>query len=140
VSTAGGRESPGFSRGEEVNSRRDIAATFEQLVVSGKVRAAYDHYVSPDYIHHNPWFTGDRESLILGLENSAAEFSDKEYDVQRVLEDGDLVAVHSRLRPMPQMPEMALVHIYRFEGDKIAEEWDLAQTLPDDSPNANGLF
>jgi predicted SnoaL-like aldol condensation-catalyzing enzyme len=123
-----------------MTSRRDIATTFEQLVVSGKVRAAYDRYASPDYIHHNPWFEGDRESLILGLENSAAEFADKAYDVQRVLEDGDLVAVHSRLRPMPQMPEMAIVHIYRFEGDKIAEEWDLAQPLPDDSPNAYGLF
>ncbi|HEX3840514.1 MAG TPA: nuclear transport factor 2 family protein [Acidimicrobiales bacterium] len=123
-----------------MTTRRDIATTFEQLVVSGQVRAAYDRYVSPDYIHHNPWFDGDRESLLVGLENSAAEFADKEYEVQRVLEDGDLVAIHSRLRPMAQMPEMAIVHIYRFEGEQIVEEWDLAQPLPDDSPNGHGLF
>jgi predicted SnoaL-like aldol condensation-catalyzing enzyme len=121
-------------------SLTDIALTFEQLVVSGEVRTAYARYVSPDYIHHNPWFNGDRESLILGLESSAAEFADKEYAVQRVLEDGDLVAIHSRLRPMPQFPEMTVVHIYRFEGETIVEEWDLAQPLPDDSPNEHGIF
>lgn len=121
-------------------SLADIALAFEQLVVAGEVRTAYDRYVSSDYIHHNPWFEGDRESLILGLEGSAAEFADKEYAVQRVLEDGDLVAIHSRLRPMPQMPEMAIVHIYRFEGEKIVEEWDLGQPLPEDSPNEHGLF
>ena len=123
-----------------MQSHKEIAVIFEQLVVSGQIREAYEKYVSPDFRHHNPYFKGDRESLLLGMENNAAQFADKVYEVKRVLEDGDLVAIHSRLKPKPDMPEMAVVHIYRFEGDKIAEEWDLGQQIPDNSPNENGLF
>lgn len=121
-------------------SRKDIAVAFEQLVASGQIRDAYDKYVSADYRHHNPWFKGDRESLIVGMESNAGQFADKEYEVQRVLEDGDAVAIHSRIRPKAEMPDMAVVHIYRFEGDQIVEEWDLGQPLPANSPNENGLF
>jgi predicted SnoaL-like aldol condensation-catalyzing enzyme len=123
-----------------MQTHKEIAVIFEQLVVSGQIREAYEKYVSPDFRHHNPYFKGDRESLLLGMEKNAAQFADKVYEVKRVLEDGDLVAIHSRLKPKPDMPEMAVVHIYRFEGDKIAEEWDLAQQIPDNSPNENGLF
>ena len=35
---------------------------------------------------------------------------------------------------------MAIVHIFRFEGDKIVEEWDLSPQIPGDAPNENGLF
>ena len=34
----------------------------------------------------------------------------------------------------------AVVHIFRFDGDRIVELWDLAQEVPDHSPNANGMF
>jgi predicted SnoaL-like aldol condensation-catalyzing enzyme len=33
---------------------------------------------------------------------------------------------------------IAVVHLFRFEGDKIAEFWDVAQILPDPAPNENG--
>ena len=121
-------------------SHKEVAVTFEQLIVSGQIREAYEKYVSADFRHHNPYFKGDRESLLLGMEKNATQFADKVYEVKRVLEDGDLVAIHSRLKPKPDMPEIAVVHIYRFEDDKIAGEWDLGQQVPDNSPNENGLF
>ncbi len=60
--------------------------------------------------------------------------------MQRALEDGDLVAVHSRVRLKPGEPGIAIVHIFRFEGDLVAELWDVGQPVPSDSPNANGMF
>lgn len=36
--------------------------------------------------------------------------------------------------------EVAVVHIYRFEGEKIAEMWDISQEIPENSPNENGMF
>ena len=51
---------------------------------------------------------------------------------------GALVAVHSLMRFHPAHPGVAVVHVFRFEGDKIAEFWDVAQVLPDESPNKNG--
>jgi len=34
----------------------------------------------------------------------------------------------------------AVVHIFRFEDDRIVELWDLGQAIPQDSPNRHGMF
>jgi predicted SnoaL-like aldol condensation-catalyzing enzyme len=33
-----------------------------------------------------------------------------------------------------------LVRIFRFEGDRIVELWDVGQQAPKNSPNDNGVF
>jgi len=38
------------------------------------------------------------------------------------------------------MPWIALIHIFRFEGYKIEEEWEAGQEIPKESPNENGAF
>lgn len=120
--------------------KKGIAVAFLRLAVSGKAREAYEKYVHPDFRHHNPYFKGDKESLLVGMEESAKEFPDKVFEVVRVLEDGDLVAVHGKVRLKPGDPEIALIHIFRFEGDKIIEEWEAAQEVPKENPNENGMF
>jgi len=40
----------------------------------------------------------------------------------------------------PDMPEIAAVHIVRFDGDRIVEMWDVGQQVPAESPNENGMF
>ncbi len=121
-------------------TRKDIATDFLRLAASGNVQEAYDKYVHPDFFHHNAWFPGDRESLKKGMEESAGNLPDKKYTTLRALEDGDLVAVHGRIKLSPTMPEMAVVHILRFAGDKIIEEWEAGQQVPEDMVNENGMF
>ena len=74
------------------------------------------------------------------MEENAAKNPDKVLEVQHTLEDGDFVAVHSRLLQGPNDRGAALAHIFRFEGDRIVELWDLGQPVPEDSPNENGMF
>ena len=121
-------------------SKREIAVSFLQLASFGNVREAYEKYVHPDFRHHNPYFKGDRESLLKGMQESAAQFPRKEFEAMRVLADGNLVAVHGRVQLQPEMPWIALIHIFRFEGDLIIEEWEAAQEEPEESPNENGIF
>jgi predicted SnoaL-like aldol condensation-catalyzing enzyme len=121
-------------------NKKEIAISFLQLASSGKVREAYDLYVHPEFRHHNPYFKGDRESLLVGMEESAVEFQDKVFEPVRALEDGDFVAVHGKVRLALDMPEIALIHIFRFEGDFIIEEWEAGQAVPEESPNENGMF
>lgn len=64
----------------------------------------------------------------------------KKLIVQHALADGDMVAVHSHLMISPDEPGMTVVHLFRFEGEKIAEMWDIGAALPADSPNADGAF
>jgi predicted SnoaL-like aldol condensation-catalyzing enzyme len=121
-------------------TKKEIATAFEQMIVTGHIRVAYENYVSSDFIHHNPYFKGNRESLLIGMEQNQEKFANKEYKVLRALEDEDLVVIHSRIKLSAEMPEMSVVHIYRFDDGKIVEEWDLSLIATADSPNENGIF
>lgn len=72
-------------------TKKDIATTFLKLASSGKVREAYEKYVHPNFIHHNAYYKGDRETLLKGMEENAQQFPNKKYEILRALEDGDLV-------------------------------------------------
>lgn len=123
------------------SARKDAALSFLRLIVAGKIREAYETYVDPGMRHHNAYFPGDAASLAQGMEESHALFPHKILDVKLVLEDGDLVAVCSHVRMTPEdRCGVALVHIFRFAGDRIVEMWDLGQAVPEDSPNENGMF
>ena len=121
-------------------NKKEIAIQFLQGAASGRVDEAYAKYISPDFRHHNPYFKGDRESLRLAMKEATLQSPNKVYEVKRVLEDGDLVAVHGRIVLAKNNQELAVVHILRFEGDKIVEEWETGGEVPADSPNENGVF
>ena len=121
-------------------SRKEIAVSFLKLAASGKAREAFSRYVHPRFTHHNPYFKGDRDSLLAAMEESAVESPKRVFEVARTVEEGDLVVVHARVFLKPEMPEFALMHILRFEGDLIIEEWEAAQEVPAESPNENGMF
>lgn len=121
-------------------NNRDIATDFLQMCSRGDVRAAYDRYVSTDFVHHNAYFAGDRESLLLAMEQSAAAEPNKSFEVKQVVDGGDRVAVLSHLVRAQAGLEYAVVHIARIADGRIVELWDLAQEIPKDSPNALGMF
>ena len=122
------------------SSKKEIAITFLKLAASGKLDEAYGNYVAPDFRHHNPYFAGDAESLKAGMAEAAGKFPNTTLEVQHTWENGDLVAIHSRVSHGPDQPDIAVVHMFRFEGDRIAELWDVGMPAPKDSPNKNGLF
>ena len=119
---------------------KEIAIDFLHSAASGDVRKAYRKYVAPNFRHHNPYFKGDAASLMKGMEENAAKNPQKTLEIRHALSDGDLVAIHSHVRMNPNDRGTGLVHIFRFEGDRIAELWDLAQPVPEESPNEFGMF
>jgi predicted SnoaL-like aldol condensation-catalyzing enzyme len=122
------------------NSLKEKAVSFLQLVASGEVREAYHRYSGPDFRHHNPFFRGDAESLMLAMEENAIKNPHKVLEVKRVIEDGDIVAVHSHVKQNQDDLGGAVVHIFRFHNDLIVELWDVGQQIPENSPNENGVF
>ena len=106
----------------------------------GKVREAYHKYVGPEFRHRNAFFKSDAESLMAAMEENAAQNPNKVLEIQRALQDGDLVAVHSHIRQHPGDRGAAVVHIFRFKEDRIAEAWDVGQAVPESLPNELGMF
>jgi predicted SnoaL-like aldol condensation-catalyzing enzyme len=121
-------------------SHRDAAAAFLTLVSSGRVKEAFDTYVSPAVRHHNVYFPGDGASLASAMEENARSNPSKRYQPRMTIEEGDRVMVLGSVRHQPDAPEYALVHLFRFENDRIAEMWDVGQEIPKNSPNGNGAF
>ena len=122
------------------NDYRQIATDFLLLASKGKPREAFAKYVDRNFKHHNIYFKGDGESLMIGMEENAKKNPDKICDIKRVLQDGDLVTTHSHIRQKPGDPGTAVVHIFLFKNGKITELWDLGQPVPLETVNENGMF
>lgn len=117
---------------------KESALQFLRQIIAGDIREAFREHTLPGLKHHNAYFPGDVQALIKGMEDNHAHFPDKIFETKTAVSEGALVAVHSLMRFHPAHPGVAVVHVFRFEGDKIAEFWDVAQVLPDESPNQNG--
>jgi predicted SnoaL-like aldol condensation-catalyzing enzyme len=121
--------------------RKELAAQFLKMAGTGAVRAAYQRFVSPSFIHHNAHFPGDRQSLLEAMEEAHGRSPNRSVEVKHAYQDGDVVITHSLVtRENPAEPAIAVVHIFRFEGEQVAELWDVGMLLPKDSPNENGPF
>src|SRR5215813_10286812 len=118
---------------------KEIAITFLKNAATGRLEEAYS-LVAPNFRHHNAYFPADTEALKAGMADAHKQFPNTKIEVQRAIAEGDLVAVHSRVQHAPDTPAIAVVHIFRFEGDQIAELWDVGMEVPKDSPNKNGAF
>src|SRR5436190_5717998 len=101
------------------NNLKEMAMDFLRLASSGNVREAYEQYIAPDFKHHNPYYKGDRDSLMKGMSDSAKSSPNKEFTMLRALQDGDLVAVHSRILQESMDTPISVVHVFRFTGNRI---------------------
>lgn len=77
---------------------------------------------------------------MLAMEESTRMNPNKIFKIHHILEDDNLVAVHSHLKQTPIELGFAVVHILKFKSDKIVELWDLGQPIPKDPINENGMF
>ena len=119
---------------------KQAAIEFLRLACIGQVDEAYSRFVAPGFRHHNAYFPGDGDSLRKAMQENADQNPGKQLEVKQTLAEGDRVAVYSHVRHRPDERGYAVVHIFRFESGRIAELWDLGQEVPEDSPNANGMF
>jgi predicted SnoaL-like aldol condensation-catalyzing enzyme len=111
-----------------------------RFYVDKKVREAFETWVDPGYVQHNPMAATGRDAAINFLEPFFAQHPDIHYSIARVIADGNLVAVHSHGKFAPDDRGVAVVDILRVEGCKVMEHWDVVQPVPEKAANSNGMF
>ncbi|PXY46077.1 nuclear transport factor 2 family protein [Flavobacterium hydrophilum] len=121
-------------------TKKSIALNFLKLAAKGHSHEAFRLYTGKNFKHHNAYFKGDADTLMLAMEESARTNPNKIFEIHHILRDGDMVAVHSHVRQNSADSGTAVVHIFRFELDKIVELWDLGQPIPKKTINENGIF
>ncbi|MAT90592.1 MAG: polyketide cyclase [Flavobacteriaceae bacterium] len=116
----------------------EITHSFLTLVGSGNVQQGFDRFTAAEFIHHNQYFEGSREALIKAMEEDHQKNPNESLKIKYSYVDGSTVILHSHV--VKQEMEIAVVHIFRFQEDKIVELWDLGQVMEQNSPNEQGLF
>jgi predicted SnoaL-like aldol condensation-catalyzing enzyme len=110
------------------------------LYVDKKVRAAFETWVDPGYIQHNPLAQSGRDAAISFLEPFFAQHPEINYSIKRIIAGGNLVVVHSHGKFSADDRGIAVVDILRVEGCKVVEHWDVVQPVPEKSANSNSMF
>lgn len=85
--------------------------------------SAVDRLYAPGYIQHNPHIPPGREalrSLVAGLSKAV------HYEPGLIVAEGDLVAIHGRIHGWAEAPQV-VVDLFRIEGGRLAEHWDVLQ-------------
>ena len=121
-------------------TKKEIAQNFLIKAASGNSREAFKLYVDKSFKHHNAYFKGDGDTLMIAMEESAKQNPDKIFQIQRIIHEGNLVAAHSYIKQNQADLGAAVIHIFRFKADKIVELWDFGQALPEKIINENGMF
>ncbi len=94
----------------------------------------------PGYIQHSPLAATGAEALKGFLRWARATSPHAEHRVQRMFADGDHVIAHVHVIINPGEAGNAVVDIFRIEGGRVAEHWDVSQPVVQDSRNTNGMF
>jgi predicted SnoaL-like aldol condensation-catalyzing enzyme len=122
---------------EEANKKKVVE--FYEKALNQKDVAAVDKYLGP-YRQHNPQAADGPDGLkgyIGYLKSTAPNFK---FEIKRVLADGDFVILHVHGIPEPGARGLAIVDIFRVDGERIVEHWDVIQEIPEKAANSNGMF
>jgi predicted SnoaL-like aldol condensation-catalyzing enzyme len=123
---------------EEANRR--LVANMYERVLKPLNSARVDEFFARDYVQHNPLAATGAQGLKDFLDWARARAPAAEHRVKRMFVDGDYVIAHVHVIINPGDLGNAVVDIFRIAQGRIAEHWDVAQEVPTQSANANGMF
>ena len=122
-------------------SPREVVEQFIETFYRKKnVRKAFEDWVHPDYIQHKPSLPDGREPVIEFLERLLERFPNRTFTIHRIIASDDLVAVHYHSQASQEDRGFAVVDIFRVEGCRMVEHWDVVQSVPEKSANDNTMF
>jgi len=105
-----------------------------------KPAQAVAQYIGANYRQHNPNAPDGPQGVIAYAAGYLKANPELRLDFKRIIAEGDLVAVHSFLKPNSSDLGRAVVDIFRVEDGKLVEHWDVMQPVPLQAENKNGMF
>jgi predicted SnoaL-like aldol condensation-catalyzing enzyme len=112
---------------------------YEKAINQKNFEAAAVHF-GPRYTQHNPNAADGPDGLRAFLGFLREKFPASRSEVKRVFAEGDYVILHVHAVREPGTRGSAIVDIFKLEGGKIVEHWDVVQPIPEKALNANGMF
>jgi steroid delta-isomerase-like uncharacterized protein len=125
----------------DLEANKLLIRSFYEEVFNKHQSAAADRFVATDFIEHNPRLPHDGLAGIKQFVTKVfAAFSDYHGEIQNIVAEGDKVAVRIQWTgtndgPFDGRPAtgnklvFSTSNFYRIENGKIAERWDVVETL-----------
>jgi predicted SnoaL-like aldol condensation-catalyzing enzyme len=97
-------------------------------------------YIGANYRQHNPNAADGPDGILAYATGYLKANPNLRMEFKRIIAEGDLVAVHSFLKPNSGDLGRAVVDIFRVEDGRLVEHWDVMQPVPLKAENRNGMF
>lgn len=112
----------------------------DMIFNQNKVEQAAAQYIGANYRQHNPNAPNGPPGIIAYATGYIKANPELHMEFKRIIAEGDLVVVHSHLKPNPTDLGLAVVDIFRVEDGKLVEHWDVMQPVPTKAENKNTMF
>jgi predicted SnoaL-like aldol condensation-catalyzing enzyme len=125
----------------EACNRKVVLAFYEEGLVNLKPRAAFDRYVTDDFVEHKADVPdGTKAATVAFLEALIKEVPEPKWEILRTIAENDLVFLHARFSPAAGAPHYAIADVFRLRECKIVEHWDVVAPPPKQARNPNSRF
>jgi len=115
----------------KTEANRTLVANFMNEVLVNHTFTNLANYVAVDYIQHNP----QGSDGLASLQGSTSILAQLNYAPKKILAEGNFVLAMSQMEAFGST--MAVYDMWRIENGKLAEHWDIIETIPDASTWAN---
>ena len=123
-----------------LETNKEIVLDFiEKAVNQGDIEAASIHF-GEQYIQHNPNIADGADGFKSYVRQLKQSFPFVRGDIKRIFADGDFVIVHLHATREPAEEGLAIVDIFRLEGGKLAEHWEVRQPIAQSALHANSMI
>jgi len=129
-----------LARSPDEQACHDVVMAMFDAVLQPMDSSQVDRYMRPDYLQHSSMAGDGAEGLKAFIDEQHALYPDVVHDLKRTFVEGNHVFCHYHVRRFEGDPGFAVMDIFRVEGGKIAEHWDVIQPMPASVPNSNGMF
>lgn len=125
----------------DISFNKNLAKNCLDMIFNQKQPAqAAAQYLAENYRQHNPDAPDGPQGVIEYATSYIKANPELRLEFKRIIAEGDMVVVHSHLKPNPNVRGFAVVDIFRVADHKLAEHWDVMQPIPERTVNRNGMF
>jgi predicted SnoaL-like aldol condensation-catalyzing enzyme len=122
-------------------NKKVVIAFYEKALNDRDPATAFRLYGGKYYRQHNPLIEDGEQ----GVRKFAAWIHDNPRNpravIKRVFAEGDYVILHVQWTGLMDGERgEAVVDIFRLEGGKVVEHWDVIQPIPETAANQNSMF
>jgi len=128
------------SREATPEANKSTVMAFYEAAINRKDFEAAAKFIGARYVQHNPLIADGIDGFQTFVGYLRQTFPKLRAEIKRIFADGDFVIVHTHGIREPGQRGSAIVDIFRLEGGKIVEHWDVMQPVPENASNQNGMF